>query len=144
MFIGHVWTTTYWTTRGPTAAVRSKKFPLRLLLVDRDDGTISLFDDEFLVCGDCGNGLRWCYLSCSFATEDMLRVEVLPFSMLQSIHVFFVSLPRYNMCPKLVPAMMQTMLRVLAKQVETHSTVGWMLERLLGKKLGKDMTVSLK
>lgn len=48
------------------------------------------------------------------------------------------------MCPKLVPAMMQTMLRVLAKQVETHSTVGWMLERLLGKKLGKDVTVSLK
>ena len=43
---------------------------------------------------------------------------------------------RYNMCPKLVPAMMQTMLRVLAKQVETHSTIGWMLERLLGKKLG--------
>lgn len=40
----------------------------------------------------------------------------------------------YNMCPKLVPAMMQTMLRVLAKQVETHSTIGWMLERLLGKR----------
>ena len=48
---------------------------------------------------------------------------------------------RYNMCPKLVPAMMQTMLRVLAKQVETHSTIGWMLERLLGKKLGKRILV---
>lgn len=40
----------------------------------------------------------------------------------------------YNMCPKLVPAMMQTILRVLARQVETKSTVGWMVERLLGKK----------
>ncbi|CAK9083607.1 5-methyl-1-naphthoate 3-hydroxylase (Azinomycin biosynthesis protein B1) [Durusdinium trenchii] len=40
----------------------------------------------------------------------------------------------YNMCPKMVPAMMQMLLRVLARQEEAHSTVGWMIDRLLGKK----------
>lgn len=39
----------------------------------------------------------------------------------------------YNMCPALVPAMMQMMLHVLAQQVETQSTVGWIISRLLGK-----------
>jgi len=39
----------------------------------------------------------------------------------------------YNMCPKIVPAAMQMMLRVVASQVETQSTVGWMIGRLLGK-----------
>jgi len=48
------------------------------------------------------------------------------------------------MCPKLVPAMMQTILRVLARQVETKSTVGWMVERLLGKPLGDDMFENMR
>ena len=36
----------------------------------------------------------------------------------------------------MVPAMMQMLLRVLARQEEAHSTVGWMIDRLLGKTLG--------
>ncbi|CAE7467709.1 cyp140 [Symbiodinium natans] len=39
----------------------------------------------------------------------------------------------YNMCPAIVPAVMQMLLRVVAREVETQSTVGWVIGRLLGK-----------
>jgi hypothetical protein len=71
------------------------------------------------------------------------KLAMLPMDRISGVLLNGAMVPwfRYNMCPKLVPAMMQTMLRVLAKQVETHSTIGWMLERLLGKKLGKRLLV---
>lgn len=43
------------------------------------------------------------------------------------------------MCPKMVPAMMQMLLRVIAGQVEGRTTVGWMIDRLLGKMLGASL-----
>jgi len=45
----------------------------------------------------------------------------------------------YNMCPKLVPQMMHMVAKAYTSSVESQSTVGWAIERLLGKRPETEM-----